>query len=150
MVTRYKHSAFQDRTIHPNENGDYVKYTDYAELERQRDALVAELSSLKGFSDQLIEMHNGLNGSGGGIYDEGSITYQQAALDAAMDAFDEIQTPTTDAALREIGAKAVDEFSSEIGEMYQRYKPNTIQAKALKCVVMHAVGFAQRLREGKV
>ncbi|PPE64197.1 hypothetical protein [Pectobacterium brasiliense] len=127
----------------PNEGFviDMVRASDYLELERQRDALVAELSSLKSFSDRLVDMHNGLNGSGGGIYDEDSITYQQAALSAAMDAFDEIKTPTTDSALREIGAKAVEKCAETLlgnDDISVDYEYSAIRA------------FAQQLREGKV
>ncbi|WP_264041450.1 hypothetical protein [Pectobacterium carotovorum] len=132
-----------------NETNAQYLIRKFSELERQRDDLLAELSSLKGFSDQLIEMHNGLIASGGGFHDYGSITYQQAALDAAMDAFDEIKTPATDAALREIGAKAVDEFAEKCSKKSDGCVNKEIKENWRLCGE-HASEFAQQLREGKV
>ncbi|MGX9739517.1 hypothetical protein [Pseudocitrobacter corydidari] len=81
----------------------------YEELEQQLAAVVAENAGLKGFGKTLSEMHEGLNGSGTGIQGEYEDTCQQVALDAAMDAFDEIKTPATDAFLAEVRASARNE-----------------------------------------
>ena len=58
--------------------------------------LAAENVGLKSFGDTLFDMYKGLEISGGGIHDEQSVVCQQAALDAAMSAFEEIETPVTD------------------------------------------------------
>lgn len=76
--------------------------------EQQLAAVVAENAGLKGFGKTLSEMHEGLNGSGTGIQGEYEATCQQVALDAAMDAFDEIKTPATEAVLAELRAQGVD------------------------------------------
>ncbi|EAY3775012.1 hypothetical protein H2359_000759 [Salmonella enterica] len=75
-------------------------------LEAKCEKLAAENAGLKAFGDQLYSMYKGLETSGGGFHDEQSITYQQAALDAAMSAFEEIKTPATDAFLAEVRDKA--------------------------------------------
>ena len=70
--------------------------------------LASENAALKSFGDKLYSMYKGLETSGGGFHDEQSIPYQQAALDAAISAFEEIKTPATDAFLSELRAQGVD------------------------------------------
>ncbi|MBN3043464.1 hypothetical protein H4F47_11120 [Pectobacterium brasiliense] len=111
------------------------------EVEIQRDALVAENAALKGLGDKLAEMSNGLMSSGGGYHDTGAITYQQAALDAAMDALDEIKTPATDAAISAIAAKAVDEFAKFYAEESQYLEPELMECAKV---------YANKLRGGGV
>ncbi|MXF49631.1 hypothetical protein GR294_24375, partial [Raoultella sp. Lac2] len=77
-------------------------------LRAERDQLAAENVALKSFGDTLFGMYKGLEISGGGIHDEQSVVCQQAALDAAMSAFEEIETPATNAAIA--GIKAAIEY----------------------------------------
>ncbi|WP_232794725.1 hypothetical protein [Citrobacter portucalensis] len=70
--------------------------------------LAAENAALKSFGDKLYSMYKGLETSGGGFHDEQSIPYQQAALDAAISAFEEIKTPATDDFLAEVRAQGVE------------------------------------------
>ncbi|EIJ6690125.1 hNH endonuclease [Escherichia coli] len=72
--------------------------------------LAAENAALKSFGDKLYSMYKGLETSGGGFHDEQSIPYQQAALDAAISAFEEIKTPATDAFLAEVRAHDLNAF----------------------------------------
>ena len=83
------------------------------QIQQQLAAVVAENAGLKGFGKTLSEMHEGLNGSGTGIQGEYEATCQQVALDAAMDAFDEIKTPATDAFLAEVRAQAIESLLTE-------------------------------------
>lgn len=78
--------------------------------------LAAENVGLKSFGDTLFDMYKGLEISGGGIHDEQSVVCQQAALDAAMSAFEEIETPATDRIYAGIKADGVEEF---IGRLQQ-------------------------------
>ncbi|MDX7049622.1 hypothetical protein SJ053_10195 [Enterobacter kobei] len=78
-------------------------------LADQNAQLAAENAGLKVFGDKLYSMYKGLETSGGGFHDEQSIPYQQAALDAAMSAFEEIETPATDAFLAEVRAQGRNE-----------------------------------------
>lgn len=81
-----------------------------AELESRTAAvrqLAAENVALKSFGDTLFDMYKGLEISGGGIHDEQSVVCQQAALDAAMSAFEEIETPATDRIVAGIKADAI-------------------------------------------
>jgi hypothetical protein len=72
--------------------------------------LAAENEALKSFGDKLSEMYNDLNGEGTGIQGRAEVACQQVALEAAMDEFDAIKTPATDAFLAEVRASAVEEF----------------------------------------
>lgn len=73
-----------------------VLVSEVEKLRAERDQLAAENVGLKSFGDTLFDMYKGLEISGGGIHDEQSVVCQQAALDAAMSAFEEIETPATD------------------------------------------------------
>ena len=53
-----------------------------------------------------------------------------------------MQTPATDSFLAEVRAQGVEMFSNAIGVSYQKLKPGSAQAKALKNVVFLAVHFA--------
>lgn len=57
------------------------------------------------------------------------------------------ETPATNAFLAEVRAQGVEMFSNAIGVSYQKLKPGSAQAKALKNVVFLAVHFAAQLRQ---
>ena len=98
--------------------------------------LAAENAALKSFGDKLYSMYKGLETSGGGFHDEQSIPYQQAALDAAISAFEEIKTPATDAILAEVRAQGVEMF----GQYHNFSEKLFIQKESKK--------FATQLRKG--
>lgn len=85
----------------------------FAELQDRCAALAAENAGLKAFGDKLYSMYKGLDTSGGGFHDEQSIPYQQAAIDAAISAFEEIKTPETDASMAEVRASAIPDEATE-------------------------------------
>jgi len=113
-VKRYEWMACDEHACHcdvvESAEGDMVDYEDYAALEARCAALAAENAGLKAFGGKLYSMYKGLETSGGGFHDEQSITYQQAAIDAAISAFEEIKTPETDASMAELRAQSVEEF----------------------------------------
>lgn len=78
--------------------------------------LVAENAALKLFGSKLNEMHNDLNGEGTGIQGKAEIACQQVALEAAMEEFDAIKTPATEAAIAEIKLETIRELVSKISE----------------------------------
>jgi len=90
-------------------SGSYVKYKDHQEvvaaLEAKCSSLAAENAALKSFGDKLAEMHNDLNGEGTGTQGRAEVACQQVALEAAMEEFDAIKTPATDAFLAEVRAQ---------------------------------------------
>ena len=107
--------------------------------------LAAENAALKSFGDKLYSMYKGLETSGGGFHDEQSIPYQQAALDAAISAFEEIKTPATDAILAEVRAQGVEGFLKFCGEENSVF----VEAKAYYRSLSDAVDeFAAQLRKG--
>ncbi|HDT3905557.1 TPA: hypothetical protein ACXP60_001081 [Klebsiella variicola subsp. variicola] len=111
-----------------------IKERKYLELAREFKQLAAESVGLKSFGDTLFDMYKGLEISGGGIHDEQSVVCQQAALDAAMSAFEEIETPATDRIYAGIKADGVEQAANEC------YGAGYI------CETLLA--YAQQLREG--
>ncbi|PWD66540.1 hypothetical protein [Pectobacterium parmentieri] len=103
-----------------------------AELERQRDKLVAENAALK----SNVEAH-----AAGYSVCPACGHENPCETDDIVWMTRETKTPSTDAALREIGAKAVDECAENLlanDDISVDYEYQTIKA------------FAQQLREGKV
>ncbi|WP_260467608.1 hypothetical protein [Pantoea dispersa] len=92
------------------------------ELKAQRDALAAENSALKGFGDKLNDMHNKLNGEGTGIQGRAEVACQQVALEAAMDEFDTIKIPATDAYLNAVWAEGADTAAAKIRKAIPAFK----------------------------
>lgn len=108
MVKRYDCDVCYGVGMTAHESGDWVSYSDYAALLKERDALVAENAELKAFGGKLGDMHNDLNGEGTGIQGRAEVAIQQITLEEAMEAFDAIKTPATDAYLAEVRAQGVD------------------------------------------
>lgn len=92
------------------------------ELKAQRDALAAENAALKGFGDKLNDMHNKLNGEGTGIQGRAEVACQQVALEAAMDEFDTIIIPATDAYLNAVRAEGADAAAAKIRKAIPAFK----------------------------
>lgn len=99
-------------------------------LEKKLVAVVAENAELKKFGDTLFEMSKSLNGAGVGIQGNYEVACQQIGIDAAIDAFDEIETQATDAFTRELMARGVEAFAkdwkgaasySQISEMANKF-----------------------------
>ena len=127
-----------------------VMHEDYAALEVRCAALAADNAGLKAFGDKLYSMYKGLETSGGGFHDEQSIPYQQAALDAAISAFEEIKTTETDASLAELWAQGVESFAESQKE-YARKNRNELDSmtRAAYCgSAVDAERFAAQLRKG--
>ncbi len=123
MVNRYNFELFHcnggDMT--PDAQGEYVSYEDYEDrliywkehvrlLQHDFDAMAAENAALKEFGEKLNDMHNNLNGEGTGIQGLAEVACQQVALEAAMEEFDTIKSPATDAYLNSVRAEAISSF----------------------------------------
>ena len=91
-----------------------IREQKFLKLAKAYQQLAAENLGLKSFGDTLFDMYKGLEISGGGIHDEQSVVCQQAALDAAMSAFEEIETPATDRIVAGIKADALPANIAEI------------------------------------
>lgn len=116
-----------------------------SELEARLATLAAENAGLKAFGDKLYSMYKGLETSGGGFHDEQSIPYQQAALDAAISAFEEIKTPETDASMAELRAQGVEMFAAWNDK---HINPGVEHKESLTAVSHAARGFSAQLRKG--
>ncbi|HCI6773144.1 TPA: hypothetical protein NPP69_002947 [Klebsiella quasipneumoniae subsp. similipneumoniae] len=98
--------------------------------------LAAENMALKSYRDTLDEIKNSLVGGGHGYMAKADMQAQSVLLDVIFDAFDDIETPATDAFLAGIKADGVEEWVSSRGGRW-----NGTTEEALK--------FAKQLREGK-
>ncbi|EMH3903349.1 TPA: hypothetical protein KTV43_004639 [Escherichia coli] len=113
-------------------------------------AMAAENAGMKSFGDKLNEMHNDLNGEGTGIQGRAEVACQQVALEAAMEEFDAIKTPATDAFLAEVRAQGVELFAESQKE-YVRKNRNELDSmtRAAYCgSAVDAERFAAELRKG--
>ncbi|HHF8081039.1 hypothetical protein [Klebsiella pneumoniae] len=64
------------------------------------------------------------------------------------DALNNIETPATDRIVAGIKADGVEEFSADLGAVYQQLRQGSAQAKAIKSVIFRAAAFSAALREG--
>ena len=83
-----------------------IREQKFLKLAKAYQQLAAENVALKSFGDKLNGMHNALNGEGTGIQGRAEVACQQFALEAAMEEFDAIETPATDAYLAGLKADA--------------------------------------------
>ncbi|WP_214241188.1 hypothetical protein [Raoultella ornithinolytica] len=113
-----------------------IREQKFLKLAKAYQQLAAENVALKSFGDKLNGMHNALNGEGTGIQGRAEVACQQVALEAAMEEFDDIDTPATDRIVAGIKADGVEEWISSRGGRW-----NVTTEEALK--------FAKQLREGK-
>ncbi|HIF8394154.1 TPA: hypothetical protein ACX47P_005458 [Klebsiella pneumoniae] len=58
------------------------------------------------------------------------------------------ETPATDRIVAGIKADGVEEFSADLGAVYQQLRQGSAQAKAIKSVIFRAAAFSAALREG--
>ena len=58
------------------------------------------------------------------------------------------KTPATDRIVAGIKADGVEEFSADLGAVYQQLRQGSAQAKAIKWVIFRAAAFSAALREG--
>ncbi|EGT5185843.1 hypothetical protein FZI02_08955 [Cronobacter sakazakii] len=116
------------------------------EKTKQCEQLAAESVALKDFGDKLDRMHNDLNGEGTGIQGRAEVACQQIALEAAMEEFDAIETPATDAFLREVRASAVDAVCLKISNSIVSCRQD--EMIGLDEAVNIASDFAVEMRQG--
>ncbi|WP_194760962.1 hypothetical protein [Klebsiella variicola] len=127
-----------------------IREKKFLKLAKAFKQLAAENVALKAFGDTLFDMYKGLEISGGGIHDEQSVVCQQAALDAAMSAFEEIETPATDRIYAGIKADGVEEFAESQKEYVRQHRNEMDQVlrTAYAGSAVDAERFAKQLREG--
>ncbi|WP_221347593.1 hypothetical protein [Klebsiella quasipneumoniae] len=133
-----------------------IRERKYLELAKEFKQLASENVALKSFGDKLNDMHNALNGEGTGIQGRAEVACQQVALEAAMEEFDAIETPATDAVLtklrNEAGARAVELFAKTLGSPYRFRDEQCYEdgfTRAIEIVrFAQAPLFARQLRKG--
>ncbi|MDV5356511.1 hypothetical protein QM201_16680 [Enterobacter asburiae] len=97
-------------------NAEHV--TAIVRLEAQVKQLAAENAALKAFGNKLNDMRNDLNGEGTGIQGRAEVACQQIAIEAAMDEFDTIKTPATDAYAASLRAEGINFAASRLAAAY--------------------------------
>jgi len=168
-MTVRRYSAMH-KDVWTDESGKYVRYEEYAALKskmdmindlmsaaeqanalakegvealrKERDALAAENAGLKGFGEKLSEMRNDLNGTGTGIQGCHEAHVQQVAIEAAIEAFDELETPATGAAIANIQAQGVEMFAE-----FCRLKGEVRAFNFFNDAALNAEEFASQLRK---
>ncbi|EPT7061799.1 hypothetical protein ACVR2O_000298 [Cronobacter turicensis] len=113
---------------------------------QRSEELAAENAALKAFGDKLERMHNDLNGEGTGIQGRAEVACQQIALEAAMEEFDAINTPTTDAFLREVRAQGAENAAAYIKQSIQHLLED--HRVAYHDAIELCAGAADKLRKG--
>ncbi|WP_192871191.1 hypothetical protein [Klebsiella pneumoniae] len=135
-----------------------IREQKFLKLAKAFKQLAAENVALKAFGEKLNEMHNALNGEGTGIQGRAEVACQQIALEAAMEEFDAIETPATDAYLAGIKADAItasldacsdyletDCVMDRLDISYEEAEKRTSGAIEFHDAI---VAFVNRLREG--
>ena len=117
-----------------------IREQKFLKLAKAFKQLAAENVALKSFGDKLNDMHNALNGEGTGIQGRAEVACQQVALEAAIEEFDAIEPPATDAFLAGIKADAIDEAAVELDRVDTVASTRVIGFKLRE--------FAKQLREG--
>lgn len=133
-----------------------IREQKFLKLAKAFKQLASENVALKSFGDKLNDMHNALNGEGTGIQGRAEVACQQVALEAAMEEFDAIETPATDAVLtklrNEAGARAVELFAKTLGSPYRFRDEQCYEdgfTRAIEIVrFAQAPLFARQLRDG--
>lgn len=100
-VKRYQPAPFTERVLHASDDGEYVKYDDYAALEARCAALAAENAGLKNAITAVSKTSEECEIKG----DEFKYVVEPSEFDALTDLLDE--TPATDAFLAEVRASAI-------------------------------------------
>lgn len=123
----------------------------YEELEAQvkqladeRDAVVAENTTLKSFRKSLEDIRSSLIGGGHGYMAVSDMQAQNTVLDVVFDEFDGIDTPATDAVLASLRAEGVEMLRQKLEqEITKCYQDEQI---GLDSAVTLATEFAAQLR----
>lgn len=114
--------------------------------------MAAENAALKAFGDKLDRMHNDLNGEGTGIQGRAEVACQQIAIEAAMEEFEAIETPATDAFLRELRASELDSLCGVAETMLVKFANQNAsqitEAQGWEMIRQQASKRAAKLRQG--
>lgn len=125
-----------------------IRETKVMALAKAYQELAADNVALKSFGNTLFDMYKGLEISGGGIHDEQAVVCQQAALDAAMSAFEEIETHATDRIVAGIKADGVALVKSAFEEHIQSPSCYQDEVVGMESALSIASQVESQLREG--
>jgi len=144
-ITRYEDEVYGPSSydFEKNESGSWVKYEDHAaevaRLNEQVQALAAEVQSVREQSEEVYAAgynHGHLNTVDGIAYAPGT---EGDFYSNALQVMAEADTPATDTAIREIGAKAIEGFADD----WQGEDSHSAISEMAR-------GYANKLRAGEV
>ena len=121
-----------------NENELTAALATIDKLRAERDLLAAENVGLKSFGGTLHEIKSSLVGGGHGHMAKADMQAQSAVMDVIFDAFDAIETPTTDRIVAEAEARGVEKA---IAHLEKKFSNIGVQ-------IMNLQWLADSLREG--
>ncbi|SQC84236.1 Uncharacterised protein [Klebsiella pneumoniae] len=125
-----------------------IREQKFLNLAKEFKQLAAENVALKSFGDKLNDMHNALNGEGIGIQGRAEVACQQVALEAAIEEFDAIETPATDAYLAGIKADGVEEFVRRLQQCVDEGDFVGDEVAVIVGAIDCGKEFCEQLREG--
>ena len=140
--------------------GAFVTHGDYSVIEQKLTDMAVQLANAESKCRELAAENAGLKNPDNWLsqsdygYEASEVATQNGAtedesLRAGMVAIiNRIETPATDAFLAEVRAQGVDEFATELGNVYQQLRSGSNHAHAIKSAVFRAVEFAAQLRKG--
>lgn len=127
----------------------------YEELQSQNEELAVQLANAESKCRELVAENATLNDKMNRLATWPGIEFYSSSwefcnLDGndALEFMCDVQTPATDAFLAEVRAQGVDEFATELGNVYQQLRSGSNHAHAIKSAVFRAVEFAAQLRKG--
>ncbi|HFN1072578.1 TPA: hypothetical protein ACHBVP_000761 [Klebsiella pneumoniae] len=123
-----------------------IKERKYLELAKPYLDVAAENVALKSYRYTLDEIKSSLVGGGHGHMAKADMQAQSAVLDVIFDAFDDIETPATDAYLAGIKADGVEMFAKHCDDSIGFVEPEDEELYTL--MEEQAREFAKQLREG--
>lgn len=151
-VKRYD-QIIHDGVMEPISDGKYVTYSDYQKLVAENAAYKsAEIMEFLRLIECMIGDYNNSNyGDAQGWIRhvaKASGDFEDKHGDSPWGRMNGLAVINTDAAIAELKAQGVDEFSSEIGKLCSELKLGSMSWKAAKSIVMRAVTFSANLRAG--
>ncbi|HHT3856358.1 TPA: hypothetical protein ACTYH4_001305 [Klebsiella variicola] len=120
-----------------------IRETKFLKLAKAYQQLAAENVAIR----ETIEAVRGVADNSSGIAGW-HLNGEIAQWSEILPEIDDIETPATDRIVAGIKADGVEEFSADLGAVYQQLRQGSAQAKTVKSVIFRAAAFSAALREG--
>lgn len=151
QIERFELNESQACFVEPCSDGDLVYYSDYAELEKKYEALVAESAALKAencIQDFIIAAVKDLVRESDGVtgyHRNGDV----ATWDEVLPELSHSETPTTTQAINEIKARGVEELAAKMESITDLDSLGKARKRIARRFIGMAIRFAASLRGGE-